>query len=295
MPTEESGNKPETEGRSKSGEVARRILTAAVALALIVPVVFWGGVIGVQIVVGAAAVAGMWEFGGMMDPPASTRNRIFAAGLALLPIFAAPYGDGLWVASLAAACLSVPVAAVIRPGKDLNGGDARVTGTLFGVVYLGFLMSFMSAVRGLGMDGDQPWFGLEWLCLVLAAVWLGDTGAFFVGSKFGKHKLAPIVSPGKTWEGAAGGLVSSMLAGGALALVVRLAFGHDFPFWHALPAAALAGLFGQLGDLAESMLKRGAGVKDSGNLFPGHGGMLDRLDSLLFAFPAVYFYARYVV
>lgn len=274
--------------------LTRRILTAIVALAVILPILFWGGVIGVQIVVVAAAAAGMWEFGGMTEPPGSTRNRIFAAGLAAIPIIASPYGDGLWIASIAVSALGVPAAAVIRGGEDMKGAGARVTGTLFGVVYLGFLMSFVSALRALGTDAGQAYLGLEWLCLVLAAVWLGDSGAYFVGSRFGKHKLAKYVSPGKTWEGAAGGLITSILAGVALSLVLNGFFDQDFPFWHSIPAAALAGLFGQVGDLAESMLKRGAGVKDSGNLFPGHGGMLDRLDSLLFAFPAVYFYARYV-
>lgn len=123
-----------------------------------------------------------------------------------------------------------------------------------------------------------------WLLFALAINWLGDTFAYYVGRAAGRHKMAPLISPAKSWEGAAASVASAMVFG---ALFLR----WKFPGLHWLPAVALcaaANAAGQLGDLAESAIKRGAGVKDSGNLLPGHGGWLDRVDSSLFSVPVVY-------
>jgi phosphatidate cytidylyltransferase len=122
------------------------------------------------------------------------------------------------------------------------------------------------------------------LFFALALNWVGDSAAYYVGRRFGKHKLAPVVSPGKSWEGAAASVLGAVLFG-------LLYLGHflpQIPWWQVALMAAIANTAGQLGDLAESALKRGAGVKDSGNLLPGHGGILDRVDSSLFALPVVY-------
>jgi phosphatidate cytidylyltransferase len=129
--------------------------------------------------------------------------------------------------------------------------------------------------------------GVHWILLTIAVTALGDTAAYYVGSLWGRHKLLPKVSPNKTVEGAAAGLAGNV----AGALMYGWLF---FPTWLSfagLPLALLVGVAGQLGDLSESMLKRGAGVKDSGQLLPGHGGVLDRLDSLLFAAPVVFYWA----
>jgi phosphatidate cytidylyltransferase len=122
------------------------------------------------------------------------------------------------------------------------------------------------------------------LFFALALNWVGDSAAYYVGRKFGKHKLAPIVSPGKSWEGAIASVFGAVLFG-------VLYLGHFFPqiaWWQVALIAVVASAAGQLGDLAESAMKRGAGVKDSGSLLPGHGGILDRVDSSLFALPVVY-------
>lgn len=275
-------------------DLALRLATAAVALAVIIPVLLWGGVIGAQVVVAIAAGLGLWEYAGMEDPPGTPSQRIFAIVLGVLPIAASPWGDQWWVASITCAALAVPVSAVITPTQDLRNAGMRLTATLFAVIYVGLLMSFIPALRAL--NPERAYVGLHWLTMVLAAVWMGDTGAYLIGSWIGKHKLAPNISPNKSWEGAVGGLVFSAIFGPLLSTgVLHLIFHTSpVPVVHLVIASAIAGVFGQLGDLAESLLKRGAGVKDSGGLFPGHGGMLDRLDSLLFAFPAVYFYARYI-
>jgi phosphatidate cytidylyltransferase len=116
-----------------------------------------------------------------------------------------------------------------------------------------------------------------------------DSAALFAGSALGRHRLAPRISPGKTWEGLAGGLAGGVLG----AVIVRGAALPWMPAWHAVALAVAVALAGTAGDLVESLLKRWAGVKDSGTLFPGHGGMLDRLDSLLFGAPVLYGYLLY--
>lgn len=125
----------------------------------------------------------------------------------------------------------------------------------------------------------DPWL----VILLFAVVWLGDTAAYYVGSKIGRHKMAPLVSPKKSWEGAAAGLAMSLLSAAAWALLRKP--GVEWPVLLAITATTAVAA--QLGDLVESLLKRGAGIKDSGNLLPGHGGLLDRIDALLFAAPAL--------
>ena len=129
-------------------------------------------------------------------------------------------------------------------------------------------------------------YGLHWIVLILIIIWTGDTVALVVGKTFGKSPFAPVLSPKKTNEGALAGLLAGL---GMAGLVQHFLF-KDLALNHVMIASILLGIFGQLGDLAESMLKRAAEVKDSSHLIPGHGGVLDRMDSLLFAFPVLYFY-----
>lgn len=136
--------------------------------------------------------------------------------------------------------------------------------------------------------GEQR--GLQWFLMLLAIIWLGDTFALVVGKRFGRTRFAPRISPKKTNEGAIGGLLAGVL--GAI-LLQRFLF-QGLPLQHVLFVSILLGIFGQLGDLAESMLKRAAEIKDSSNIIPGHGGVLDRLDSLLFAFPVTYLYLLFL-
>ena len=154
---------------------------------------------------------------------------------------------------------------------------------LLGPVYIGFLLGHGLAMRDLsGGEGD---LGRAWLLFTLLVVFACDTGAFAVGRLAGRHRMAPRLSPNKTWEGAAGGLAASVGA----ALLVGLAFELTLPEWHQALIGAVAGVAAQVGDLFESALKRAANVKDSGSIMPGHGGILDRMDSILFALPAVFY------
>jgi len=174
--------------------------------------------------------------------------------------------------------------------------------TLLGAVYVGWLFSYLTLLHGM-QPGMIRFSGAniplllppiahttpgEWLVIfVSACTWMCDTGALFFGKAFGRHKLAPNVSPGKTWEGSVGGVFTSLVTGAALGHWLHL------PMVHALGLAALCAVAGQVGDLCESALKRDLGVKDFGTVLPGHGGILDRIDSMLFSAPLAYYYVLF--
>jgi phosphatidate cytidylyltransferase len=153
--------------------------------------------------------------------------------------------------------------------------------SVFGVVYIGLTVGASMRLR---LDFEPH--GGDLIFFLLLVVWLNDAGAYYVGRNFGKTKMSPRVSPKKTVEGLIGGLVVAMIT----AAVVHFAFFPEFPLPHAMAAALLLALAGVVGDLAESVWKRSAGVKDSGTMIPGHGGFLDRLDSVLFTAPVLYIY-----
>jgi phosphatidate cytidylyltransferase len=153
-----------------------------------------------------------------------------------------------------------------------------------GALYPGLLGSYLVGLRFLG-DGR------DWVLLAIFTTFATDTGAYAVGRLLGRRKLAPRISPGKTVEGGVGGLV----AAAAVCVALGELLGLDQPVALMLALGAAIGVAGQLGDLSESLLKRSLGVKDMGHIFPGHGGVLDRLDSILFVAPLVYYVVRYVM
>ncbi len=181
--------------------------------------------------------------------------------------------------------------------KDLNGVVADWALTLAVPLYLGWSMSFFLLLRGYELPvvhfPGAAWLILPrscwWLLVTLLGVWGFDSAAFFTGRYLGRHKLAPHISPGKTWEGVAGGLVLSVLAA-LLFSVVPL----GVPWYLAVLLGVLVGVAAVVGDLGESLIKRQTHVKDSGQIMPGHGGLLDRIDSLLFAVVVVYLFALLV-
>ena len=200
----------------------------------------------------------------------------YAAGLALLA-WRGEWGGELWLVGLV--ILTLLAAALAMRDSDLADSLPRAALLIFGVLYIFGCWRCAIPLRQLNH---------HWLMFALLVNWTGDAGAYYIGRAFGKHKLAPRVSPKKTVEGAAASVVASvLLAGGYLVAAIPA-----LPWWHALAVAILANIAGQLGDLAESAMKRGASVKDSGTLLPGHGGFLDRVDSTLFALPVVYAYIR---
>lgn len=170
---------------------------------------------------------------------------------------------------------------------------ANVATTLFGFVYCGWFPLHLLFLRNMGADLDG-WLihtplGAGYCLLILFAVLVTDTFCYIVGCRWGKHKLSPVISPNKTIEGSIGGSVMCMV----FSLGIGLAIG--LPWYHAVALGILIALFAQIGDLSESMIKRDAGVKDSSNVLPGHGGFLDRTDSYILTIPVVYYYLQYCV
>jgi phosphatidate cytidylyltransferase len=183
---------------------------------------------------------------------------------------------------LPAVSLVVLIVALFSPGELKQRSEAAAF-TLFGVWYVGGLMGYLVGVRRVGYGGEM---GADLLMLLLVIIWANDIFAYLIGRKFGRHKLAPVISPKKTIEGAIGGLVFGVLA----AVASRWIFIPQISVVHLVLMGLLIGAIGQIGDLCESIVKRAANVKDSGGILPGHGGMLDRVDSLLFGAPAMYYY-----
>lgn len=165
---------------------------------------------------------------------------------------------------------------------------ARWVWTIAGVVYVGWLGSHFIALRSMG-GWDT---GRRWIILALFATFASDTVAYFVGRAFGRHKMAPAISPGKTWEGAAGGFVGGVAATVLLAFILKPTSSID---WKIILLGCLIPVAAVMGDLAESKFKRMFGVKDAGSIIPGHGGLLDRLDSILLVVVVVYYYVLWVL
>lgn len=176
--------------------------------------------------------------------------------------------------------------------RDREGGLLGWALTLAGTVYVAWLFShyiLLSTIAAPALSGGliSSWVapGPAWIYTVLAITWLQDTGAYFVGRSFGRHRMAPYISPKKTWEGAAGGLLASLIA----AIVCKALFGLPVSFAGMILLGVVGAVMGLIGDLAESFIKRQVNVKDAGQLIPGHGGLLDRLDSVLFNGAALYY------
>jgi phosphatidate cytidylyltransferase len=177
--------------------------------------------------------------------------------------------------------------AILLTRKQKSGAFADWSWTLAEILYIGWFLGYFVALRGLGGSGTT--IGRNWVFLAIFTSFGCDSAAYFIGSAFGKHKMAPEISPKKSWEGCVGGLLGGVLVSLFFVLNTPIGVSHFLNWWQLVIIGLLISVFGQLGDLAESLFKRNTGVKDSGNLFPGHGGMLDRIDSLVFAAIVVYY------
>jgi phosphatidate cytidylyltransferase len=170
--------------------------------------------------------------------------------------------------------------------KQKEEAFTRWAWTLAGILYMGWLLSYLVALRGL----DD---GRNWIFFTLFVTFASDTAAFFIGRAFGRHKLAPQISPGKTREGAVGGIFGAILV--SLFFILPTPFILPITWWQAVLLGLLVSIFSQIGDLAESLFKRNMEAKDSGKLLPGHGGLLDRIDSVVFAGVVVYYYVVWMI
>lgn len=254
-----------------------RILAALVGLLIILPALVFGGTWGAEIIIGLVLLIGLDEYAGMAFPG----NKARALG-ALVPASVVLYVAVLYgpPGAVTAAAVAVPIflalSVLFRPEPVDTAADAFGR-LVLGVVWIPMLFVFLALLRRLE-------HGMSWVFFTLAVTWLGDTGGYFGGRFFGKNKLYPKISPKKTWEGVVGGLIFAAIAG----CVVKY-FGLPELGWvECVVLALVLDAFGVLGDLIESMLKRSFDVKDSGWIMPGHGGILDRIDGVLFTAPLLY-------
>jgi len=266
-------------GPSRATTMLKRLGTAAVAIPLLVWIVVWAPRPAFVVLVVAASAAAAWEL-------ARLQARAKHGGYAWLAVAASAALTASFATSIhpavplsPALVLTLSVAAVLTAPIWMGGGANDVADSLLVLVYVGWLLGYAILLhRTVG--------GPALVLFVMGLTWCGEAAAYFVGSAVGRHPLAPVLSPRKTVEGGVAQLAVSMLA--ALPLAAWLL--PECSGFQVVGAGAVMGVLGQLGDLAESALKRSAGVKDASALLPGHGGVLDRLDSLLFNVPAFYYY-----
>lgn len=275
------------------GNLASRVLVAVVAAPILLALIYWDRHEPFWALIFIASLLAMGEFFAMTMREANDRRAsLIIGGVATAGLYwlhPAALGMSERTAGLATAGTSIALVVAVlgiflyflfRFG-DMATAGARMGFGVSGIVYAGFMTVFVAmAKRDLTSGPDV-------VVLMFLIAWVGDTGAYFAGRFLGKSKLYPAVSPGKTWAGSVGGLAGAVAAAAAMK-VFRLdgVLGWADVVLLAVPAAIL----GQLGDLAESLLKRSVGVKDSGNLLPGHGGILDRIDAVLFIAPYTYLY-----
>jgi phosphatidate cytidylyltransferase len=265
----------------------KRWITGLVALPFLIFLVYWGG-IPFLVLISLACICSLWEYFRIVfnAEQQALSNAILWWGYCLsLLMLGAAHFDGMRsvVMVLAFNLIIVGLFSVFIYKTNPRVGDI-IQKQIQGIVYVPLLLSFLVVIR------QEP-DGMGWIFLLLAIIFAGDTSAYYMGSYLGRHKLNPAVSPGKTIEGAVGGLIGNLLAGlvGIFLFFPVLSWPTAIVFFLAL------GIAGQVGDLFESQLKRSSSIKDSGGLLPGHGGFLDRIDALLFASPVAYFFIMLIL
>lgn len=271
----------------------QRIVTAAIAIPILYVIFRIGGAVFLLFIL-ALVLTGQIEYQRLLQ----SRNLPFARGsgiiLSLLIAIAAYMGYMEFSLMFTLSVLLVLIFNLRKTGEE--SAIIRAGATLFGIVYLGWLLCHALLLRSIETRGAIGYYaenaqglsdpGFFLIFFTVACTFLNDTGAYFTGLRFGKRKIAPVISPGKTVEGTLGGAVVCIISG----LIVNYGFGSplssDWTILFALFVSAAA-IFG---DLVESAIKRGVGIKDSGGIVPGHGGVLDRFDSLIFVFPVSYYF-----
>ena len=294
----------------------KRVATAVVLIPLVLLLVLKAPLYVLAIVAGAVALLAIAEFLKLVThygvQPLGPATYVFVALFFVFVIVASTnrtplvettamlYGLALAAALAPFVFLTV---AIRMKGADLAGGYPAAAASVFAFGYIAIPMALLVEIR------QQP-AGAIWTIYTLLAVWAGDIFAYFVGKSLGRHRMSPEISPKKTWEGAVASILASVIIGtlwfqhapGISSALLRAGlierrdgmFGlEQLQLWPIILLSAVVNIAAQLGDLVESLMKRGAGVKDSGTILPGHGGMLDRIDAMLFAVPVVWAYGAW--
>lgn len=266
-----------------------RIITALVALPVLIASIVFPLLSPLFVLLAAFAMAaGLYEFWHLARLRGAKPDVVVGyAGAAAM--FVSFYFNQLELLLLALIAFVVAaLAAEMLRGAPFDKMILSTGATVLGVLYVVMLGGHLVAVRNSFQSPSLPLLSTHLLSFFFLVLMGSDTGAYYAGRAFGRHKLAPKVSPGKTWEGAVGGMAASLLA----ATLAHFWFFPELSLSAAIPLAAVMNVLGVVGDLTESALKRSAGAKDAANILPGHGGLLDRLDSLLFNAPLIYYFAQ---
>jgi len=261
----------------------KRLLTGIVAIPIVVGIVYYGSPTLFLVFVAAVILMGVHEYFTIINRIGIGGFRIPGMALSLLLLLSFHFNGNFMMEWGPVAGVTL-FAAWFLQEDNVKVAIDQISFTLFGILYVAGLGGYYLLIRDLE-DGRNLVFFL------LLIVWLGDIAAYYWGKYFGKKPIAPIVSPNKTMGGAIAGLAGSLAAG----FIAEYWFLGHIAMVHCLLVALLCGTIGQFGDLAESLLKRYVDIKDSGNVLPGHGGVLDRIDSLLFAGPAFYCYLKLIL
>jgi phosphatidate cytidylyltransferase len=266
----------------------KRILTAVIVLpfliaSILIPWLWWLFVL----LAASSFVLALWEFYVLAKRLQLKPDPVpgFVAGAALITISIQNQPAVnllLFLLVVIVLVIATLVSAMLR-GAPFDKMIASSGATILGVLYIALLGTHLVLIR----TGFEPQLSAHLLSFFFLVLMGSDTGAYYTGRAIGKHKLAPSISPGKTWEGAVGGVVAAL----AMAVLAHYWFFRELPLRWMLPLALVMSIVGILGDLVESALKRSASAKDAANILPGHGGLLDRLDSLLFNAPLIYYFA----
>jgi phosphatidate cytidylyltransferase len=258
----------------------QRIITALALVALFVAIFLLSPVWLICIIAALVILLASWEYFEMACSEQSMADRSLCLALATLVPVAASSNVGVCLFGSLFIAFFLLALRSLGGNKELGARLEELQRSLFGILYVSFLLSHMVLLRNL-----EDW--KPWIFFILIVTYIGDVAAYFSGTRWGKRKLSPLLSPKKTVEGAVGSLFASVLTGYACKLVFFPALTSIQALW----ISALLSISGQLGDLVESLIKRNYGIKDSGRMLPGHGGILDRIDSLLFAGPVGYYLA----
>ncbi len=261
-----------------------RWLTGLIFAAVIFVVIVFAPPVILALLIVLIAAGGIWEYNNIIFGKGFLTEKIEGTVFAVLIPFVVYFGDSQMLLATLAFCILATFIIFLGSVKEASFDVVSVAKVIFGLMYIPFLLSHFILLRGL----DQ---GVLWVLFVLVLAFAGDITALYIGKYFGKNKLSPLISPGKTVEGTIGLFLGSTAA--------CLIFGYFFfPCVSLLKIGILAfigSIIGQLGDLCESAIKRNYGLKDASSLLPGHGGLMDRLDCLLFIAPFVYYYRIYVI
>jgi phosphatidate cytidylyltransferase len=257
----------------------KRVLTGAITIPALYLLIGYGPEPTLFIMVLIAVALGLHEFHSLVLPERKRHEEAIGILLGMVVAFLIYLGDAYLLHAWLG--FSIIFLSVIYMLKSSNFGLAisKMAFTVFGILYIGLLLSYVTLI-------DKAASGKQWVFFLVTTVWAADISGFFIGSLVGKHKLYPKVSPNKTIEGLGGAVFGAIAA----ALVYRKLFFSVLKVSDCVLLGSFLALFGQMGDFTESMIKRSAHVKDSSGLIPGHGGILDRLDSFLFSAPFLYYY-----